>query len=255
MARKFVSVAHRDGVCTLSMNRPPRNLLSLEMLEEMNEAVLELRQVRRLKVLVLRGVGAKFCDGIDLEDHTPDKVARMLYLFHRLFETMRMLNLVAIAAVDGPAMGGGFEVALGCNLIVATDSASFGLPEIRYGMFAPTACIVLPRVAPRRKAMEWILLGEPISATELQHYGVVNRVWPDTRFDAELEAFLGKITRHSGAVLELAKRAQAEAYYATYEEALYKVENLYLRELLALKDPHEGVRAFLENRAPRWEDA
>lgn len=254
MAWTFISVAHQDGICTLTIDRPPRNLLSIEVLEEMNDALLELRQLPRLKVLVLRGMGAKFCDGIDLEEHTTDRITRMLHLFHRLFETMRMLELVSVAAVEGPAMGGGFEVALGCNLIVATESATFGLPEIRYGLFAPTASIVLPRIAPRRKAMEWILLGEPISASELQQYGVVNRVWPDGQYEGELKRFLGKLTAHSGAVLRLAKRAQAEAYYATYEQALYKVENLYLRELMALKDAQEGVRAFLERREPRWED-
>ncbi len=237
------------------MDRPPLNVMNIEMMEQMNEAILKLRGRTDLKVLVIRGKGKAFSAGVDVADHTKDKVTRMLQVFHRIFESIRLLDVIAVAAVHGRALGGGFELAIGCNLVVASESARFALPEIKLGVFPPLACVVLPRAAPRRKAMEWILMGDEITAQELSAYGLVNRVVPDDRFDEELSTLVGKITSKSGPVLTLAKRAQTESYYAAYEEALYKAENLYLRELMALEDAHEGIRAFMEKRAPTWRDA
>jgi enoyl-CoA hydratase/carnithine racemase len=245
-------VTRDDDVATLTLDRPERNLLHIELLEELNAQLLDVRNRPATKVLVIRGAGKAFCDGIDAEDLAPDRVTRLLHVFHRVFETLRMLDVILVAAVDGAARGGGFELALGCNLIVARESAVFALPEIRLGIIPPLACVVLPRVAPRRKAMEWILLGDDISATELERHGIVARVWADALFEEQLDRFVERLTEPSGPVLQLAKRAQLEAYYTTYEEALYKVENLYLRELMALRDPQEGVRASIEGRSPRW---
>ncbi|MFQ5549746.1 MAG: enoyl-CoA hydratase/isomerase family protein, partial [Gemmatimonadales bacterium] len=150
---------------------------------------------------------------------------------------------------------GGWELALGCNLIVATKSATFGLPEIGIGVFPQVAAVVLPAAGPRRKAMEWILTGSEVGAVELEHFGLVNQTFDDKTFEAELGKFVESITKRSGPVLQLAKRAQTENYYATWGEALYRVENIYLRELMALADSQEGLRAFLEKRPPEWSDS
>lgn len=254
MTAGSVSVTYTNDVATLLLDRPERNLLNIELLEELNEVLLAVRKRAATKVLVIRGAGDTFCDGIDVEDLTPDRVTRLLHVFHRVFETLRMLDVILVAAVDGAARGGGFELALGCHLIAARESAVFALPEIRLGIIPPLACVVLPRIAPRRKAMEWILLGEDVPARELARHGIVARVWDDGEFEARFGQLVARLTEPSGPVLKLAKRAQIEAYYTTYEEALYKVENLFLRELMALEDAHEGVRASIEGRAPRWVD-
>ena len=178
----------------------------------------------------------------------------MLQVFHRIFETIRLLDVVSVAAVDGVATGSGFELAIGCNMVVASESARFVLPQVRQGIFPPVASVILPRAAPRRKAMEWILLGDEITAQELASYGLVNRVFPDGEFAEGLEQVIARLTASSGPVLQIARRAQTESYYATYEEALYKVENLYLRDLMMLSDPHEGNAALLEKRTPQWRD-
>jgi cyclohexa-1,5-dienecarbonyl-CoA hydratase len=255
VSERFVELTCEGSVATLTLDRPPLNVMNIEMMEQINEALLQLRGRKELKVLLVRGRGKAFCAGVDIGDHTKDKVSRMIQVFHRIFESIRLLDLIAVAAVDGRALGGGFELAIGCNLVVASASARFGLPEIKVGVFPPLACVVLPRAAPRRKAMEWILTGEEITAQELQAYGLVNRIFPDATFEADLEAFIGLLTSKSGPVLHLAKRAQTESYYAAYEEALYKAENLYLRELMALHDAQEGIQAFLEKREPKWRDA
>jgi len=255
VSEQYVELTCEGSVATLTLDRPPLNVMNIEMMERINDALLQLRGRKELKVLVVRGRGKAFCTGVDIGDHTKDKVSRMIQVFHRIFESIRLLDLIAIAAVDGRALGGGFELAIGCNLVVASASARFGLPEVKLGVFPPLACVVLPRAAPRRKAMEWILTGEEITAQELQAYGLVNRIFPDATFEEDLQAFVSLLTTKSGPVLHLAKRAQTESYYAAYEEALYKAENLYLRELMSLHDAQEGIRAFLEKREPKWRDA
>jgi cyclohexa-1,5-dienecarbonyl-CoA hydratase len=207
-----------------------------------------------MKVLLVRGNPQAFSAGIDISEHTRERVGRLLQVFHRIFETIRLLDVIAVAAVEGVAFGGGFQLAIGCNLVVASESSRFAVPEINLGLFPPLAAVVLPRAAPRRKAMEWILTGDEIPAAELLAYGLVNRVLPDDTFDAGLGKFVAQLASKSGPVLQLAKRAQTESYYSGYEEALYKAENLYLRDLMVLDDPIEGVAAFLEKRDPSWQD-
>lgn len=238
----------------MTLDRQPLNVMNLEMMEEFNTRLLDLRDHPELKILLIRGAGDAFCGGVDPADHTREKVARMLQMFHRIFETMRLLDVVAVAAVHGLARGGGFELALGCNLILASDEARFSLPQIDMGAFPPLASVVLPRAGPRRKAMEWILTGDEIPASELERFGLVNKVFPAVSFDPRVDEFVARLTAKSGPILQLARRAQTESYYATYEEALYKAENLYLRELLSLADSQEGIKARLEDRKPEWRD-
>ncbi len=254
-SKNLVEVTVEDGVAVLQLKRPPGNVLNIEMMEEINSKLLELAGRPELKILVIRGDSNSFSDGIDVADHTRAKVTRMIQVFHRIFETIRLLEVVSIAAVEGSACDGGFELAIGCNLIVASKSARFSLPEINRGAFPPVASVVLPAIAPRRKAMEWILTGDEVTAEELHHWGVVNQVFENDKFDDQLASFIGRITRTSGPVLQLAKRAQVESYYASWGEALYKVENLYLRELMNLSDSEEGMRAAIEKRDPIWTDS
>ncbi len=256
LAYEFLnSEVTNDGtIAWITLSRPPLNVMHMEMMEEVNSALLELRENRKVKVLVLRGSPTAFCAGVDVNDHARDKITRTLQLFHRIFETIRLLDIISVAAVRGVAAAGGFELATGCNLVVASDSARFSLPEVRQGVFPPVACVILPRAAPRRKAMEWILLGDEVPVQELASFGLVNRVYPDESFVDDVKGFVGQLAANSGPVMQLARRAQYATYYATYEEALYKVENLYLRDLMALSDPHEGIAAFLEKRKPEWRD-
>jgi cyclohexa-1,5-dienecarbonyl-CoA hydratase len=254
VTKQLIEVAYDESVATLWLDRPPANAMNLEMMEQVNEALLGLRSRREIKVLVVRGRGEAFCTGVDPADLTPDKMARSLQVFHRIFETVRLLDVVAVAAVDGEASSGGFELAIGCNLVVASESARFALPEIDHGRFPPLACVVLPRAAPRRKAMEWILTGDEIPAQTLERHGLVNRVFADDEFEEGLRHLVARLVSKSGPVLQLAKRAQTESYYAAYEEALYKAENLYLRELMVLDDAKEGVRAVIDGRKPKWHD-
>ena len=253
MPYQHIRIDEGERAAVLTLTRGAEHLLDIDLMEEVNQGLLDLRGRDGLEVLVIRGSDGVFCGGLDLDDHLRDRLQRMLQVYSRIFETMRMIDLVSIAAVEGKAWGGGFELALGCNLIVAARGASFRLPEIDRGVIPHIASIILPRVVPRRRAMEWILTGNEIPATELADVGLINRIFDDDAFDADLDGFVAELTAKSGPVLQLAKRAQYESYYSTYEEALYRVQNLYLRELMELEDAKEGIRAHGEGRPPQWQ--
>lgn len=254
MKEQNIELRIEGPVATLRLKRPPANLLDIATIESINEALLSLRDERDLKLLVLRGSSAIFSDGFDLNDHTPQRVQRLIQVFMRVFETMRMMPLISVAAVEGRAAGAGFELALGCNLFVAGETATFALPQIKAGLLPPLAAAVLPRVAPRRRAMEWVLTGNLISARRLEHDGIINRLFPEDQFDSLLAGFAAELTSKSGPVLQLAKRAQFEAYYSTFPDALASIQTLYLKELMELDDAKKGPAAVLDGRKPEWEN-
>jgi enoyl-CoA hydratase/carnithine racemase len=252
---KSVRLDVGDQWATLWLDRAPEHLLTIGMMEEINEALHSLRDGDTPEVLVVRGAGGTFCEGWDLKEHGQRRVQRMLQIYARIFETLRMMDVISIAAVEGRAWGAGFELALGCNLIVAADNASFGLPQVAQGLIPPVAAAILPRIAPRRKAMEWTLTGAEIDAQQLADFGVVNRIFPARSFEKKLLAFVAELTSKSGPVLQLAKRAQMEAYYATFPQAIASIQALYLRELMELHDAKEGPKAAREGREPVWKNA
>jgi len=240
---------------TLLLADPPTNLLTIATIEEVNDALLSLRGRPWLEVLVIRGANGTFSEGFDLAEHVPKRVRRLLQVYSRLFETIRMVDVVSVAAVEGRSWGAGFELALGCNLMIAAETASFALPQVAQGLIPPVATAILPRIAPRRRAMEWILTGSQISARQLEHDGIVSRVFPTDGFDEQLASFVAEITSNSGPVLQLAKRAQFESYYSNFPDALQSIQSLYLHELLKLEDAHEGTTAAREGRKPVWKHA
>lgn len=254
MGYKLLKLDVEQKHAVLTLDHEPGNVLTGAMVQELNRALDEVRESAGLEVLVLRGARGTFSNGIDLGELRKTRVRRLLQLYHRIFESLRMMDLVSIAAVEGRAGGGGWELALGCNLIVAAENATFQLPEITYGIFPTIATTVLPRVVPRRKAMEWILTGCEVGARELLSYGLVNRTFAPGRFAEDLAGFVREITSKSGPVLQLAKQAQYAAYYASYDEALPRVKSLFLRQLLSLEDAQEGLRAWREDRKPEWKN-
>ena len=254
MSQQFLRLEHSDEVATLTLQRAPANLLNIEMVEAMNEVLLGLRAHRSIEVLVIRGSRECFSDGFDLNELGSPRTQRLIQVYMRLFETLRMMDVIQIAAVEGRAQGAGFEVALGCNLLVAAENASFSLPETSMGLFPPIATVILPRVAPRRKAMEWILTGNQITAGELHHHGLVNRLLPPSEFEQQLNGLVSEIVSKSGPVLALAKRAQFEAYYSAFPDAMSRAQSMFLRDLMDLEDAREGVRAREEKRAPNWKN-
>ena len=240
-------------IARLVLNRPPVNVMNLEMLGEMRHGLEEII-ASNPAVVIIAGEGRAFTAGVDVADHTDDKVARMLELFHGIFRRLDRCEAPLVALVKGAALGGGCELATACDLVLAARSARFGQPEIRLGAFPPVAAVELPRVMGARKAAEMLLTGEPISAEEAAEAGLVNRVFDDDEFEERAEEFIDLLARHSRPVLALTKAALRLGRQRALEEALPEVERLYLDRLMKTHDAREGIAAFMEKRPPAFQD-
>jgi cyclohexa-1,5-dienecarbonyl-CoA hydratase len=248
-----ISFEVASGVARLTFKRPPLNVLNIAMMREISSALDRFDQATA-KVLVIAAEGKAFSAGVDVAEHTADKVAEMIEVFHGIFRRLDRLDVPTLAIVQGAALGGGCEVALFCDLILASDKAKFGQPEIKVGVFPPIAAVMLPRLVSRAKALELLLTGETIDAGEAYRLGLVNKVVPPDQLQAAAGEMIGKLTSLSGVVLRTTKRAARWGGQGTFGEALNQVESLYLSELMKTHDANEGLMAFLEKRPPVWKD-
>ena len=254
MAPKHIQTELKDGVATLTLNRAPVNILNIEMMEEINTYLEGLKKEKSLKLLVIQAAGKAFSAGVDVGEHMGDMAPKMIETFDRIFRLMDALKIPSIAVVNGSALGGGCELALYCDMVIATEKAKFGQPEIQVGVFPPIAALILPRIIGRKKAMELILAGETISAQEAYSLGLVNKVVPEASLAQEVETFIGKFARLSGTVLKLAKEATLTGLNDDIDQGLKKIEKIYLDQLMKSHDALEGLKAFLEKRKPTWKD-
>ena len=252
MSFQHIRTEMADGVGTITLNRPPVNILNIEMMEEINEALRDFKGEKELKVLVFRAEGKAFSVGVDVGEHKADMVKRMIETFHGMFRLMDQLQVPSIAVVNGSALGGGCELALYCDMVLATEKSTFGQPEIMVGVFPPIATLILPRIIGRKKAMELILSGKTIGARDALEMGVINRVIAENSLEEEVKGFVDEFARHSGVVLRLTKRAAIEGLCDDVEGGLRRIEQIYLNELMRTEDATEGLKSFLEKRKPVW---
>ena len=242
------------GVAKITLNHPPVNIMDIATMREINAALESLQDDRESKVVLFAATGKAFCAGVDVKDHTADKVGEMVEVFHRIFRLMWSLDVPTVAAVNGAALGGGCELVTFCDMVIASEKATFGQPEIQVGVYPPVAAVTFPRLMPQMKAMELLLLGGVIGAEEAERLGIVNRVVPVESFDEEVSSFVGRLASLSGIVLRLTKRAALQGLALGFEEALGLSEDLYLKQLMKTEDATEGLQAFMEKRKPVWKD-
>jgi cyclohexa-1,5-dienecarbonyl-CoA hydratase len=252
---RWVRLERSGPVIRLVLDRPPLNVLHLDMLAELEDALAALSNERSLKCLVLTGAGRAFCAGVDVADHTDERVGPMLARFHGAVGRLMALPFPVVAAVNGAALGGGCELLMACDVVLARADAKIGLPEIRLGAFPPVAAAVLPRLIGRQAALDLILTGRTLSAEEAREIGLATRVLAAETFDEDVAAYASLLAGHSGPFLRLAKRAAAEGAERPAGDAVAHAERIYLEELMGLEDAREGVRAFMEKREPAWKEA
>src|SRR5437588_5981603 len=228
----------------ITLADPPLNILDIAMLEELRDAIAGVAPDRHALIIDAQGDKA-FSAGASVQDHLGDRVAAMLSRFHDCFRMLAKLDVVTVALVRGAALGGGCELALACDFILASDRARFGQPEINLGVFPPVAAYQLSRQMNPRKGLELLLTGEPVDAG-----AVANAVFPAAEFDQRANQWLQKIYKQSASSLRFAKRAFRIAQSADFDERLAAVEWLYLEELMKTEDANEGLAAFIEKRQP-----
>jgi len=251
---RFIRYLEDYDVARLVLSRPPLNIMTIEMMREMAEALDRVARRPALKALLLRGEGKAFSAGVAIEEHLGTGVKEMLEGFHDLFHRLRALECVTLAAVHGAALGGGAELATFCDVVIAADDATLGQPEIKVGVFPPIAAVHYPRRIGLGRTLSLLLSGEVIGAAEAERIGLVDKVVPADRLADAVESQLAHFRAQSAAVLRLTKRAVIEASGMPFDAGLAALEDLYRDELMATEDAAEGLRAFLEKRTPVWRD-
>jgi len=189
---------------------------------------------------------------VDVGDHLGDLLPSMMAALGDLFVAFESVPQPIVAVVQGAALGGGLEVVLGCDLVVASEKATFGQPEIKLGVFAPPATVLLPRRIGLGPATGLLLTGESVGAAEARRLGLVNEVFPVEGFDAAAQAWIEKLLTLSGAALRRAKRAIGESSHLPVRQAHARLHDLYMNDLMATEDAHEGLRSFVEKRPADW---
>ena len=247
-----IRLAIADGIARVTLQRAPVNVLTIAMLEELEAALRSAAGTRGVKAVLLSGAGKCFCAGVDVGDHAADKVHAMLARFHAAVRTILALDVPVIAAVHGAALGGGMELALACDIVIAADDAKLGQPEIKLGVFPPAAAALLPRLIGRQRAMDLILTGRTLGAAEALAMGLVSAVYPAAEFERRTADYAAQLAALSGPVLRLAKRAVLAGLDAPAASAIERAEHAYLDELMALPDAHEGIAAWVAKRTPVW---
>jgi|CXWL01.1.fsa_nt_gi cyclohexa-1,5-dienecarbonyl-CoA hydratase len=252
---EYFNVEVQDGVATVTMNRPPLNVLHNPMMDEFNRVLETTLADKNLAALVLRATGKAFSAGVDVSDHSADKVGDMIRLFHGIFRKLAATDVLTIAAVQGAALGGGCELACFCDIVLASERAKFGQPEVQVGVFPPVAACVFPPQVGIKKAIELNALGATIDGKEAHRIGLVNQVFPVEEFDNKVTEYLAGIKKLSRPVVRLAKRATSFVVREQMLKQLDETEAMYLDELMKLHDAHEGIAAFMEKRPPVWKHA
>lgn len=244
-----------DGVARVILDRPPLNVLHIPMMQELDQVLADLGTEPDLKVLVLTGAGKAFCAGVDVADHTADRVESMIETFHGVVRRLLLMEVPVVAAVNGSALGGGCELLLACDLVIASERAKVGQPEIRLGVFPPVAAALLPRLVGRQRALDLVLTGRVMRAEEARDMGLVGQVVPAESFEDAVRELVGSLASLSRPVLRLTKRTVVDGMAEPFEDAFDRAERSYLHDLMELEDAHEGLAAFMEKREPVWRDA
>lgn len=250
-----VFVEKRERTAWITLERPPVNVLDLSLVRELKPILDSLGADTAIDILVVRGAGERaFSAGVDVRDHTREKVPEMLEVVHGAIRKLLALPQVTIALVRGACLGGGLELATSCDLIMASEESVFATPEINVGCYPPVALVRFPSLLGYHRAAELILTGRRISAREAAEIGMINRAVPAGELEQTLEALLEELRGKSGAVLRITLKGLRELRLKTFTSELARAEELYLTELLKTHDVEEGVQAFLSKRRPVWKN-
>ena len=237
----------------ITWDRPPLNVLDIELLRELDRRLADCATDATVDLVLLQGAGQRaFSAGVDIKDHTADKIPEMLNVVHGVVRKLLALPQVTIASVRGVCLGGGCEVASSCDFILASEDSVFATPEILVGCYPPVALARFPSLMGYHRAAEMILTGRRLSAREAHALGLVTRVFAEHEFGAGVQTLLDELNGKSGAVLRLTVRGLRELSLPGFNQALQRSEEIYRRQLLETHDVEEGVKAFLEKRPPNW---
>jgi cyclohexa-1,5-dienecarbonyl-CoA hydratase len=251
---EFIRYRTEGSAARLTLARPEHNLLNEGMLRELAWGVERIGEQDDIKLIIIDSSCKVFCGGIDIGEYTTQRVFQMLDAFHAAFAAMLEVGKPVLAVVNGPAIGGGAELAAFGDLVVATPRARFAQPEISIGIFPPLASTILPYLVGPKVALELVLTGESVTAERALTLGLVNRLVPEAQLEKTVQELVERITSHSGPVLTMAKKAILGGMGLSLRDGMKNSMNIFLNELYRLEDAQEGLRAIIEKRKPQWKN-
>ena len=251
---KHLKYEMTDAVARITLDRPKFNMMNIEMMDELNGLFEALLREDDLKCIVLYAEGKHFCTGVEVADHKPDKVGDMIATFNRIFELTEQIEVPIIASVQGYCLGGGMELAIACDVIVAAESAQFGQPEIKVGFFPPYAAMRLPQLVGPARAIEICTTGKFYSAADARRMGMVGYVSGDERLGETTAEIVKEIQTNSPLIIRLNKRAVRQHLGLAFKPALAGVSDLFLNTLMKTEDTLEGIASYEEKRKPVWKN-
>ncbi len=251
---KHLKFEINDGVARITLARPKFNMMNIDMMAELNGRLEALAGDNDLKCIVIQAEGKHFCTGVEVADHKPENVADMIAVFNRMFELIEGIEVPIIAAVQGYCLGGGMELAIACDIIVADGNAQFGQPEIKVGFFPPYAAIRLPQLVGPARSIEICTTGKFYSAEEARRMGMVAYVATEGRLGETTDGIVSEIQSNSPLIIRLNKRAVQRHLGLDFRPALEGVSDLFLNTLMKTEDTLEGIASYEEKRKPVWKN-
>ncbi|WP_457552604.1 enoyl-CoA hydratase/isomerase family protein [Desulfobacula sp.] len=251
---EFLKIENDGQVARIILDRPKHNVLDIPMMNELNGELEKIAVDENLKCLVITGEGRSFCAGVEVGDHKPDNVDAMVATFNRIFEFINMIDIPVIAAVNGACLGGGMEVAIACDIVIASEKAIFGQPEIKLGFFPPYAALRLPELVGVARAIEIVTTGQNYTAQESKDLGFVSRVATVEGFAEAIDKTVKQITMSSPLIIRLNKRAVKRHMGTSFSQGVDLVSNYFLKTMMKTEDTLEGIASFEEKRRPVWKN-
>jgi len=251
---KYLRFEKTGAVARITLNRPKFNMMNIEMMAELNGLLEGLIADEALKCVVIDAEGRHFCTGVEVADHKPEKVAAMIATFNRIFELAEQLEVPIVAVVQGYCLGGGMELAIACDVIVADREAAFGQPEIKVGFFPPYAAMRLPQLVGPARAVEICTTGKFYKAEEAQRMGLVAHLAENGSLAETAESIIKEIRANSPLIIRLNKRAVKNNLGKDFNSALASVSDLFLNRLMKTEDTLEGIASYEEKRKPLWKN-
>ncbi len=253
MSFDYIDTSSLQGVFVIRLSRPPVNVIHAPMMTEIIAALDLAESHNGVRAVLIIGAGSGvFSAGVEIADHSRERVSELMSDFSQVLRRIAATSLPTVAALNGTTLGGGLELALACDMMIAVPDARIGFPEIKLASIAFPGILMLQGRLPDNRIVELLAGGEPMDGIEAHRWGLVNRLFDPDAFESQAMGFMAQFTRMSRPVLRLMMRTLKEARGNSLVSGFESASRIYLDELLQLEDADEGIRAFAEKRRPVW---
>ena len=247
-----VTLEYQGQLARITFMHPPLNVFDFQQMDEMAQALENLKQRTEISAVVISGTERAFSSGVDVAVHTPEQIHTMFEKFHGLILALVKFPKITIAEVRGACLGGGAELAMACDMCFTTPDAKWGFPEITLGCYPPVACAALAALVGQKRAADLIFTGRTFSGSEAADWGLANEAASGGELQKRIQSKLDYLFKLSPAALAHAKKAFYAWDSIHLDKGLARAEKIYVEELMQTEDAKEGIQAWLEKRKAEW---